>query len=244
MTDIKDNVPAGYVLISQEDLRLALASGLHGNFDTNYLSAAAWSHAHTNVRLLELFLEAGADVNDPKTMLYAISEGVTKSVKFLFERGANPNSKTPGGDPMLAAALGGFRCGTEVVDLFIKSGADVNATSKEGDTMLMVAAQCMSPDNVKALLDAGANPHKRNAKNQTALDFISSIISKADTVASEPRTKEGKEGARRTREWFQSKRELCKALIQDAMSHLGTTGPQLPEDMPIAAGGSVAVLKS
>jgi ankyrin repeat protein len=51
----------------------------------------------------------------------------------------------------------------------LASGADVNARSEEGDTLLMYAAVYSTADCMKLLVDKGANPNARDRRDGTAL---------------------------------------------------------------------------
>jgi hypothetical protein len=64
----------------------------------------------------------------------------------------------------------GFRT-PEMVKLFLEKGADIDALSIGGHTMLMNAASQMNPLTVKFLIDAGANINIRNTKGETALSI-------------------------------------------------------------------------
>jgi ankyrin repeat protein len=58
---------------------------------------------------------------------------------------------------------------TRVLEILIRSGADVNAGNNEGETPLMIAALKGNPDNVKLLLNAGANINARDQRGETPL---------------------------------------------------------------------------
>ena len=57
----------------------------------------------------------------------------------------------------------------EIVNLLLQAGADVNAKSEDGTTVLMLAAYSKEPDVVNILLEAGADVNARDADGKTAL---------------------------------------------------------------------------
>lgn len=59
----------------------------------------------------------------------------------------------------------------KMLRMLIKAGADVNATTKTGDTALMAVARAGDEKSVKLLLDAGARVMDRNAEGITPLHY-------------------------------------------------------------------------
>lgn len=53
----------------------------------------------------------------------------------------------------------------------LKGGANINATNEAGFTAITIAAMNNNLDLLRALLNAGANPHIRAKNNQNALDW-------------------------------------------------------------------------
>jgi ankyrin repeat protein len=135
--------------------------------------------------------------------------------RLLLEKGANPNIYGMGISPWLYAAGltggvlntgrggggggggGGGAVNTELLDLMIKHGADVNAQvngadkysgrvsygwrdpntiqSNEGMTALHVAARSQNPTLVKYLLDHGARTDIADASGRTPLDVLNGV---------------------------------------------------------------------
>lgn len=90
-------------------------------------------------------------------------------VKFLLDRGADPNSSTSAGiTPLrLAAANNG---NPEVTRLLLDHGADPAATDRLGDSILHHAAgSSQSAAIIEALLDRGADPNARGNYGDTVL---------------------------------------------------------------------------
>ena len=59
-----------------------------------------------------------------------------------------------------------------MIAALLNAGADVNARTNNGMTVLMYAAEGMAnPENVRALLKAGADPKAKDKSGRTALDL-------------------------------------------------------------------------
>jgi len=82
----------------------------------------------------------------------------------------NPNAKDSDGMSALMYAIWG--CHSDVIDILIKDGADLNAAeNKFGQTALMMAAERNQPHYVKKLLDSGADFSLKSSSGYTALDL-------------------------------------------------------------------------
>jgi ankyrin repeat protein len=117
------------------------------------------SAAEANMVALNLFLEAGMDVNvkdvyGGTALRYASYNGHVDAVKTLIDRGAEINVQdTDGFTPLRYAAIRGH---LDVVKALVEKGADVNATGKEGWTPLAVAQGKGYLEVVKFLQEASA----------------------------------------------------------------------------------------
>ena len=62
---------------------------------------------------------------------------------------------------------------SDIVEMLIKAGADVNGVDSNGKTPLMYAvSNAKTVDCVYSLLEAGANPKARDVYNRCAVDYI------------------------------------------------------------------------
>jgi hypothetical protein len=86
-------------------------------------------------------------------LMYAASGYSSEGVKFLLSKGADPNARGPKGETALMfSALTG-----SIDEDLISAGADVNAATTEGVKPLMLLAQRGEPDELSALIKAGAD---------------------------------------------------------------------------------------
>jgi hypothetical protein len=68
--------------------------------------------------------------------------------------------------------LAAKKCLPEVVDTFIKNGADINLQDKSGDTPLILASKNNCFATVSILIEAGAQTDTQNNKKKIALEYI------------------------------------------------------------------------
>ena len=123
----------------------------------------------TNAESPSKDLWAASRASSPQSLSAAAFIGDVAAMKQALAGGADPNTKDPqSGSTLLAiAALMGH---TEVVDLLLEHGADVNAKSRDGGTALHAAAFLGRAEIVKLLLDKGADTTLRNNIGSIAID--------------------------------------------------------------------------
>lgn len=97
------------------------------------------------------------------SLLEATRNGSYNIIKKLLDAGADSNAKAKASDgntwPILASAsAGGY---TDVVELLLNRGAEINAVCEEGLTALARAIQSNHIDVTKLLLDRKASPNSR-----------------------------------------------------------------------------------
>ena len=101
----------------------------------------------------------------------AVFTGNVDQVKANIDAGVDLNSKEPmgGSTPLITAAAFGK---TEVAQLLIDAGANLNLTNNEGSTALLSASFFCYPEIVKMLLKAGADKSISNKYGQNAYQVV------------------------------------------------------------------------
>ncbi|MFV0571483.1 MAG: ankyrin repeat domain-containing protein [Xanthomarina gelatinilytica] len=111
-------------------------------------------------------------VETPKIDIHtAVITDNRKVVKQHIEAGTDINEKEKmgGSTPLISAALFGK---TEIAEMLIDAGANLNIQNNDGSTALITAAFFCRPQIVKILLDKGVDKTIKNNYNQTAYDAV------------------------------------------------------------------------
>jgi ankyrin repeat protein len=120
---------------------------------------------------LDVLLAARAKPDTPNAhgdtalMLAALKGNLDIARKL---RNAGARLDPPGWTPLIYAATGGQ---APLVKYFLDQGANINATSPNGTTALMMAIREHHPDVATLLLDRGADTSKRNDAGMTAQSY-------------------------------------------------------------------------
>jgi hypothetical protein len=107
-------------------------------------------------------------------------------IRFLIQRGGNPNIRNNAGvTPLQLATRLGFVEGAEEL---IKGGAEVNIADQTGETPLIAAVHQRNVELVRRLLGEGADPDRtdnsgRSARNYVELMTGNSLLLREFTVA-------------------------------------------------------------
>ena len=109
---------------------------------------------------------------------YAISQENKALVKALLDAGADPNAKTASGRAPLHEAASN----AEIFQMLLQAKADPNITNDRGETPLFVVVEQGTPENVEALLKAGADINKKDSGGNSALTLASNLY-KEDMIA-------------------------------------------------------------
>ena len=133
--------------------------------------------------IVELLISKGADVNiigsyDGRTALIWAAQNSQKTVELLLAKGAEVNVKGVDGMTAFIQSIFGILSGsvtTEVCDLLIAKGANVNAQLTGDDaagwTALMFASNNGKPDLVKYLISKGADVNHKAKDGTSALSW-------------------------------------------------------------------------
>lgn len=133
----------------------------------DHLECAAWL-----VEKSFQFKENEADVLVHKILLEQVP--CTKrmeTIRFLLEQGASVNPSYPAGNTALHLTAG-LSNASDVLELFLCFGADVDAVNEDLCSPLFYAAQANNMFAASVLIEHGANVRSRNLQGLTAFDFI------------------------------------------------------------------------
>ncbi|KAH8993443.1 ankyrin repeat-containing domain protein [Lactarius akahatsu] len=178
---------------SLDIVSVPLYHGATANSEDNFgrtplypVAEGAYSFEQDRVRVAQLLLECGADVNatdeDSTTPLHLAScYGRVEIARVLLDGGATINSKGNQGRTPLHVVAGGYYSkdigGVPVAQLLLGRGADINMPDDDNQTPLHLASSLASyfgrVEMVLVLLNAGANASAQNAKGQTPLHLVS-----------------------------------------------------------------------
>lgn len=106
-----------------------------------------------------------------RLLIEAVKNDEVERAKLCIKLGADVNAKDDNGMTVLmAAAIAG---NTDIAELLIKAGADVNANAKNNDglTALMYAVHYEQKDTADLLIRLGANPNATDRRNWSALSY-------------------------------------------------------------------------
>jgi len=159
-----------WVFYDPDELRLQIAHGWRvSEHMPEFMQNAIYWNAAEIIRVLTSngVDPNGLDRDNEHFLMYAVRNGRVVAARALLDAGADWKIEESYGseNPAINA---GLRT-PEMVKLFLEKGADINALSTGGRTMLMNAASQTIPSTVKFLVNAGADVHIRNSQGETAL---------------------------------------------------------------------------
>ncbi len=144
----------------------------NSNINNGYTTLSYSIYKDIDSKLIELFLEKGADPNktddNKKTPLIHSVEYITPEIaRLLLEKGADPNKADEDGETPLIYAVKWKK--PEIVSLLLEKGADPNKAGKNGETPLIHAVDEREPEMVSLLLEKDADPNKAGKNGETPL---------------------------------------------------------------------------
>jgi len=163
------------VVLELGDLKQATAwldAGLDPNFEGHLIGTGlmigAWEG---NVPLMELFYLRGADLQRANrfgetALMLAAWKNRKEAVRWLLAHGAQANREQREWTALHYATFAGH---AELVETLLAAGADVNARSTNGSTVVMMAAREGHAALAGRLLEAGANPALKNDYDDDAV---------------------------------------------------------------------------
>ncbi len=111
------------------------------------------------------------------SVIEAIVKGNPDEVKKFLKNGGNPNTPTKDGESLLVKAI--LHQKSEIADLLIEAGADLNSKITngyyEGYTPLQIAIETGMLSTAKKLIEKGANVKEKTPYGATALHIIAGV---------------------------------------------------------------------
>lgn len=153
---------------AREWLDAGLDPNLEGHLIGTGVMIGAWEG---NIPLMELFYLRGADLNRTNrygetALMHAAWKNRKEALRWLLAHGAKPNRGEREWSALHYAAFAGHE---GLVESLLDAGADINARSTNGSTVVMMAAREGHGALAKRLLDAGANPVLKNDYDDDAV---------------------------------------------------------------------------
>ncbi len=116
----------------------------------------------------------------------------TTWIKFLVQRGANPNiADKKGVTPILLASNLGF---VEGIEALLKAGARVDDANSAGETPLMSAVHRRNTAMIRLLMKNGADPDRNDNSGRSARDYAMLMGGSGFVLAELERAEEDRAG--------------------------------------------------
>jgi serine/threonine-protein phosphatase 6 regulatory ankyrin repeat subunit B len=140
-------------------------------YDAEALFTAA---TYSSLEIMEYLLENGGDPNMPyeseTALVPAVMQGELAKVKLLVEHGADIEYIGEDGTKDTVIDLAA-RTSNHILEYLLDQGALIDFQNRKGITALMNAISVGHVDNVKLLIERGADPTLKNREGETALSI-------------------------------------------------------------------------
>ena len=184
-------------------VELLVSQGANINYNDPWGNCAVFSAAwEGDTKALDLYFSLGASIEleDNNPLCNAAFNGKLESVKWLIEKGANPNFsfKNTGENALHYAICKTSEIDerTEIVKVLVDAGTDVNKKTNKGavtlcfmrdaylkgETPLHRAAAYGNERIIKLLLGAGANPSEKDANGDSPISWGSWHLRNSDVL--------------------------------------------------------------
>ena len=147
---------------------------LKGSAGYQFLEAVRDAKSDDVINILDKPGSRIIDTQDPNTgegaLHIVVKRGDSKYLRYLLQKGANPNLKdNRGNTPLILAVVAGQ---SELVPILIEGKANTNLGNSGGETPLIMAVQRRDLDLIRLLVDAGADPDQTdNLAGKSARDY-------------------------------------------------------------------------
>lgn len=168
-----------------------VAQGANINYADRWGNSAIFSAAwNGDIKALDLFYDLGStlDLGEANLLCNAAFNAQVESVKWLLQKGADPNYTLTTGENALHYTISqtnNMNERTEIVRILVQSGTDINKKTTpgkstlcfmrdaflKGETPLHRAAAYSDENMIKLLLEAGADPSIKDANGDTPISW-------------------------------------------------------------------------
>lgn len=137
------------------------------------------------------------DITTGETAMHAVVQRRDLTwVRFLLQRGANPNIADKNGvTPLQIAVQLGF---IEGVERLVQGGAEVDVPDSTGETPLITAIHRRDSAMVEMLVANGANPDRTDNSGRSARDYAALMGDRAGISAAIAKAEKGKADTAKT----------------------------------------------
>lgn len=161
---------SGDLAKAKEWLDAGLSPDFMGSRIGSGLMIGAWEG---NVELMRLFLSRGADINAVNSagetpLALAAWKGKLETVQWLLERGAKVNPPPRQWSALHYAVFAGHK---EVAEYLMAQGANINALSTNGSSVLMMAIYEGREDLARLMIEKGADRTVKNDWGDGGLEW-------------------------------------------------------------------------